>query len=632
MRRRPPPGRAAAETEAPRVTYQDVALAAAVFAVQATLALTLPEAARSHRPDAAGWIWLASSAAVLTWRRRAPMWCVLAMIAVVAPYHYLENIQDAPVLSSMIALYSLAVAGPPIRTFLVVPTMVGTMAVVMSAIGKPTSGTPILQGAGWVVAVAVAGELVRMHRNYIAAIMERAERAERTREEEAARRVAEERLRIARDLHDLLAHSITLIGVQTSVAAHILLADPERLDRTAVAGALDNIAETCREARSELRTTLRVLRADSDGPLPDLAGIPALARAAEAAGARVTLVLDTDGEPVPAAVGAAAYRIVQESLTNAVRHTGAPDPRVRVAVGHRGVALHVCVEDEGPEAVKPPAADRPEGFGIVGMRERARSVGGTFAAGPRTDGKAGFSVTAVLPCASDPSDRDAAARSATDPARTGVGADRTAHPAAPAGPAAPAPADRTAAAPAADRTAADRTAAPADRIPAALAPADRTAAAPAADRTAADRTAPAAAPADRIPAALAPADRTAAAPAADRTAADRTAAPADRIPAALAPADRTTAAPAADRTAADRTAPAAAPAGPAAPAPADRTAAAPAADRTAADRTAPAAAPAERLARADAARTAAAADRTVRAAGADRPDPVPSADPQGDRT
>nr|WP_235001923.1 histidine kinase [Actinacidiphila paucisporea] len=373
--------------------------------VQATLALAVPEAARSHRPDALGWLWLATSAAVLTWRRRAPMWCLLGMVVVVAPYHYMENIQEAPLLSAMVALYSVAVAGPPTRTFLVVPTVVGTMAAVMSAMGKPTAGAQMLQGAGWIVAVAVAGEVVRMHRNYIAAIMERAERAERTREEEAGRRVAEERLRIARDLHDLLAHSITLIGVQTSVAAHILLADPERLDRTAVAGALDNIADTCREARSELRTTLRVLRADSDGPLPDLAGIPSLTKAAEAAGAKVTLTLDPGREPVPPAVGAAAYRIIQESLTNAVRHAGGPDPTVRVAVRHRDAALHVCVEDEGPAPVRLPDADRPEGFGIVGMRERARSVGGTFAAGPRTDGTAGFSVAAVLPCAGDRPDR-----------------------------------------------------------------------------------------------------------------------------------------------------------------------------------------------------------------------------------
>lgn len=419
-------GAAKAARVATPVTAGDVALATLVFVVEAGLALLLPEGQASHRPEAAGWLLLLGSAAVLIWRRRAPMLCLIGMLATVAPYHYLENIQEAPILSSMVALYALAVAGPPNRTFLVVPTVVLTMAAVMSTIDKPHAGMDMLRSGGWIVAVPVAGEVVRMHRNYVAAIMERAERAERTREEEAARRVAEERLRIARDLHDLLAHSITLIGVQTSVAAHILVADPERLDRTAVASALDAIAETCREARSELRTTLRVLRADSAGPLPDLAGIPELTRAAEAAGARVELTMDVGPDPVPAAVGAAAYRIVQESLTNAVRHAAGPDPRVTVRVDRADRALHLVIADDGAGAAYSPSRtpaqrgdeggpdarsesrgesrnesrgeSRPEGFGIVGMRERARSVGGTLTAGPRADAP-GFAVTAELPLA-----------------------------------------------------------------------------------------------------------------------------------------------------------------------------------------------------------------------------------------
>jgi signal transduction histidine kinase len=430
-----------------RGAARDVGLAALVLGVEAAQALLLPESGSSHRPDLVGWLLLVASAAVLVWRRRAPMWCLLGMVATVAPYHYLKNIQQAPILSSMVALYALAVAGPPRRTFLVVPSVVLAMAAVMSTIGKPHAGTEMLQSAGWIVAVAVAGEVVRVHRNYVAAIMERAERAERTREEEAARRVAEERLRIARDLHDLLAHSITLIGVQTSVAAHILVADPERLDRQAVASALDAIAETCREARSELRTTLRVLRADGDGPLPDLAGLPSLAQAAEAAGAKVDLVVDLGGEAVPPAVGAAAYRIVQESLTNAVRHAGPAGPHVtvRVSRGDRGLRLEVADDggqpahvpaqrtdsadstayrgaqaqpplgspaSAGRPAVDPPGdtsppgageGGRPTGFGIAGMRERARSVGGSLRAGPREDG-CGFAVTADLPFTVDPND------------------------------------------------------------------------------------------------------------------------------------------------------------------------------------------------------------------------------------
>lgn len=189
-----------------------------------------------------------------------------------------------------------------------------------------------------------------------------------------------------------LAHSITLIGVQSSVAAHVLVADPDRLDRDAVARALDDISGTCRDARADLRTTLEVLRADgqdTDGPLPDLAALAGLVRAAEAAGAKVNLAVRTPEDRFAPATGSAAYRIVQESLTNAVRH-GGPGVTVRVTVEPRGNALHVMVSDDGqgPQLVGP-------GFGIIGMRERARSAGGTLVAGPRPGG--GFEVSALLP-------------------------------------------------------------------------------------------------------------------------------------------------------------------------------------------------------------------------------------------
>jgi signal transduction histidine kinase len=228
------------------------------------------------------------------------------------------------------------------------------------------------------------------------------------------------------------------------VAAHVLTADPDRLDREAVAQALDDIAETCRTARGELRTTLEVLRADDAdgsvagererereraraagpgagagsgsglgspderGPLPGLDGLGALAAAARAAGATIDLTVDADG--VPPSVGAAAYRIVQEALTNAVRHGGRDDLTVRVGVRAAGGLLRVTVTDDGHGRAAGHGAsgtvhDRvgrgqggvggAPGFGLVGMRERARSVGGTLDAGPGP--AVGFEVTAVLP-------------------------------------------------------------------------------------------------------------------------------------------------------------------------------------------------------------------------------------------
>ncbi|MFI6582534.1 sensor histidine kinase [Embleya sp. NPDC050493] len=169
--------------------------------------------------------------------------------------------------------------------------------------------------AGWVLAALVAGQAWRSHYAYVSAIIDRAERAERTRDEVAGRRVVEERLRIARDLHDLLGHGITLIGVQAGVAAYLAAEEPPA-ERAVMVGALDTIAETCRDARHELRSTLSVLRdaeeAASYEAVPGLAGLDGLvppAGAARSAGIEVTLT-GHDGPPPAPEVGVAVYRIV----------------------------------------------------------------------------------------------------------------------------------------------------------------------------------------------------------------------------------------------------------------------------------------------------------------------------------
>ncbi|WP_329409689.1 histidine kinase [Streptomyces sp. NBC_00704] len=412
---------------APRPTRTGALPAAATAVLAVALALAGVD---GPRPDALGWTLLLAAHVPLVRRRRSPVAVLFVLAACVVPYHVLGNAHAAPVPATMVALYTIAETGPARRTLLTGGAVLG-LTLVVSGLADPGGAAEVLRISGWVVAVLFCGMSVRYYRQYVGAIVERAERAERTREEEARRRVAEERLRIARDLHDLLAHSITLIGVQTSVAAHVLAADPDRLDRAAVAKALDDIAETCRSARGELRTTLEVLREngvpDGRGPLPGLHGLPDLVESARTAGARAELSLNAG--KVPPAVGAAAYRIVQEALTNAVRHGGRAGLAIAVRVDEREGALRITVTDDGTGAVKydgdgdgeeaggtggnsrssgtggiggdsgdSGGADAgPPGFGLTGMRERARSVGGTLRAGPRNGDGEGFEVCAVLP-------------------------------------------------------------------------------------------------------------------------------------------------------------------------------------------------------------------------------------------
>ncbi|MFF5012025.1 histidine kinase [Streptomyces sp. NPDC001165] len=373
---------------APHAIRNDALLALALTVPAVCIALFTDP---GRRPDALGWALLFAAHVPLVWRRRRPLLVLAAAVTLIATYNAFDNNHTATVPAGLTALYTVAVTSRPLRTVLTGITVLAVIVGVMTTVNTHHA-FQVLRTSGWVIAVLLLGVAVRSHRRHIAAIVERAERAERTREEEARRRVAEERLRIARDLHDLLAHSITLIGVQTSVAAHVLAADPERLDRETVAKALDDIAETCRTASGELRATLEVLREhgslDARGPLPGLDGVPDLVEAARLAGARVEQTVRV--RKAPAAVGAAAYRIVQEALTNVVRHAG-PEPAVSIDLDARDGALHLTVTDDGTG----PTPGGTPGYGLVGMRERARSVGGTLDAGPRTQG--GFEVRAVLP-------------------------------------------------------------------------------------------------------------------------------------------------------------------------------------------------------------------------------------------
>ena len=235
--------------------------------------------------------------------------------------------------------------------------------------------------AAWVVAIVAVAELVRARREQWD--RERAERAQAAR-----RRADEERLRIARELHDVLAHSISVINVQAGVGLALLDSDPEQA-RTA----LTTIKAASKEALGEVRQVLDTLRTPGDAPRAPAPGLDRLPELVEqAAGAGLTVEVRGEAPKLSPGADLAAFRIVQEALTNVVRHSGSRHARVRVDVDGADGALRLRVDDDGPAT----GADAGgSGNGLAGMRERAAALGGTIEAGPRADG--GFRVLAVLP-------------------------------------------------------------------------------------------------------------------------------------------------------------------------------------------------------------------------------------------
>ncbi|MFF1408884.1 sensor histidine kinase [Streptomyces sp. NPDC058289] len=238
----------------------------------------------------------------------------------------------------------------------------------------------------WVLAILAVSELVRIRREQWA--LARAERAAAEK-----RRVNEERLRIAREVHDVLAHSISVINVQAGVGLALLDSDPEQ-----ARSALTTIKAASKEALGEVRQVLDTLRTPGDAPrapAPGLDRLPELAEQAAAAGLSVDIATDGDARALAPGADLAAFRILQEALTNVVRHSGSRTARVRLSWQPR--VLELRVDDDGPATGGPSGGS---GNGLVGMRERAAALGGTIEAGPRPDG--GFRVIARLPLKADP--------------------------------------------------------------------------------------------------------------------------------------------------------------------------------------------------------------------------------------
>jgi len=249
--------------------------------------------------------------------------------------------------------------------------------------------------AGWLISVAgmaVAGAMWQLH---VKEVEQRAEEAVRTRDEVARRQAVEERLRIARELHDSLTHSISVIQVQSGVAVHLARKRGEE-----VPAALLAIEEASADAARELRSTLGALREQDDGDGSSLAQLDRLVARTRTAGLPVTVTVSGVRLTLPPDVDQAAYRIVQEALTNVSRHAGSADGGqvcAWVNLGYSPTCLTVQVDDDGAAPSLRLVAVRPggSGLGLMGMRERVSALGGRLSAGPRDGG--GFRVRAELP-------------------------------------------------------------------------------------------------------------------------------------------------------------------------------------------------------------------------------------------
>lgn len=382
----------------PDDTLNDVAIA-----VVAATALLIAEVVFAHRNDvplqAHSMGLLVVGAASITLLGRWPL-VTAVVVGLCLPLYYMTGSTDAwPAwLLLFVAVMRLAATGRRAAPVVTIFT-----AVVVFTVGESLAFEPwrTLTVLGWMIAIIAAAEISRGRALYLRATEERAAEAERTREEEARRRASEERLHIARELHDVIAHNISLINVQAASAVH--RREPEQ-----ALEALEAIKGTSKDTLRELRSTLGVLRqvdeersGAPDAPTLGVGRLPELVHRTREAGLDVALTVDgtdpAEGSggsdmlemPLPSPVDLALYRIVQESLTNVRRHSDSA--RAEVAIDNSPGQIVVRVADEGTGDAEP----HREGNGLRGMRERAAALGGRFDAGPAPGG--GFQVRVAFP-------------------------------------------------------------------------------------------------------------------------------------------------------------------------------------------------------------------------------------------
>ena len=372
-----------AARRARRVDAQ-LALGLAVFLVVGTYFASQGQSARRGF-DAGTVVLLVAAAGALAFRRRWPVG-VLCLVFGVSLTYFVLNYAAGPIwITLIVASFSAVVEGHLWAAAIVAATGFVIFPWLDFLLrDKPAPPIANLIGlAAWLLVIIGAGWFVRVRRERIA-------EASRMSEEERLRRTSEERLRIARELHDALGHQLSQINVQSGVALHLNEELPEQ-----TRASLTAIKEASKEALGELRSVLEILREGGESaprtPALTLERLDDLAAQSATAGLEVRTETEGEARPLPFGVEAAAFRIIQEALTNVTRHAGHATATVRVAYGPHDLTVEIDDDGRGPTTT----SATPGGKGILGMRERASALGGSLDAGPRPGG--GFRVKATLP-------------------------------------------------------------------------------------------------------------------------------------------------------------------------------------------------------------------------------------------
>jgi signal transduction histidine kinase len=367
------------------IRWTDVALTCALLAVSLLAVLVLPEGWIDGRPvDGLGVTLTVLSTLPVLVRRQFPVLALTAFVPLEVLYHAMDYAHEASLPVAVVLIYTVSVHTS--RLFALVMVGLAALAVLLT-VGLTQDGPPgveVISPLGWFVVALVSGQAVRLHRAYLV--------------ESTERRVVEERLRIARDLHDVLAHNIVVINSHAAVAAHLLDERADDPSLAPVAASLHTVADASSGVLSELRTTLDVLRGnDVDTerqPAPKLDRLAELASTTGATGVSVSVEVVGSPRPVGSGVEVTLYRIAQEALTNVVKHADARVARVVLSYGDDEIRLEVVDDGHGiPNSM--PEPQQHSGYGIVGMIERAHALGGRLDVGNGPGG--GFRVVATVP-------------------------------------------------------------------------------------------------------------------------------------------------------------------------------------------------------------------------------------------